>query len=44
MRKKKFNYIYIGTSKEGKSSFLKKHVKIGGANYIKTEIRKVNTN
>ena len=28
----------------GKSSFLKKHVKIGGTNYIKTEIRNVNTN
>ena len=29
---------------EGKPSFLKKPVKIGDANYMKTEIRKVNTN
>ena len=29
---------------EGKPSFLKKPEKIGDANYIKTEIREVNTN
>ena len=40
MTKKNFSYIYIGRE----IKLFKKHVKIGDANYMKTEIREVNTN